>query len=143
MPPVRNLLISAVLLLTGCAHVHINKRITRLPYQAEKFDAMNLVGKPFQIKRKYGLDYWIYKFKVADREYIRQIVFKDGRLIRKGKPLPYPTPQLVLDGVENLMEYEEAVKQFQKQKAKHKGAKKKKKSRSKSRSKKSSTKKAL
>ena len=125
MSLVRSLLVSAVLLLTCCTHIHLNKRITRLPYQSEKFDAMNLLGKPFQVKRKYGLDYWIYKFKVEDGEYIRQIVFKEGRLIRKGKPVPYPAPRLVLDGVENLTEYEEAVEQFQQQKAKHKGAKQK------------------
>ena len=125
MSPVRSFLVSTVFFLTCCIHTHLNKRITRLPYQSEKFDAMNLLGKPFQVKRKYGLDYWIYKFKVEDREYIRQIVFKEGRLIRKGKPIPHPAPRLILDGVENLAEYEEAVEQFQKQKTKHKDAKQK------------------
>ena len=125
MSPVRSLFVATVFFLTCCVHIHLNKRITHLPYQSEKFDAMNLLGKPFKVKRKYGLDYWIYKFKAGGGEYTRQIVFKEGRLIRKGKPVPYPAPRLVLDGVENLEEYEQAVEQFQKQKGKQRRAKQK------------------
>ena len=104
------------LFLTHCTHIHLNKKITRLPYHTAKFDVLDQLGSPFKIERKHGLDYWIYKFKVGKKEYIRKVVLKDGQVIRKGKPVRYPTPRLVLDGVENLEEYEEAVKQFQKEK---------------------------
>ena len=109
-------LVFMCLFLTHCAHIHLNKKITRLPYHTEKFDVLDQLGSPFKIERKQGLDFWIYKFKVGKKEYIRKIVLKDGQVIRKGKPVRYPTPRLVLDGVENLEEYEEAVEQFQKEK---------------------------
>ena len=108
-------LLLVVLFLTHCTHTHLNKKITRLPYQTAKFDVMDQLGSPYKIERKYGLDYWVYKFKVGNKEYIRKVILKAGYVIRKGKPIRYPTPKLVLDGVENLDEYEEAVEQFQKQ----------------------------
>lgn len=104
-----------VLVLTHCTHIHLNKKITRLPYQTAKFDVMDQLGTPYKIERKHGLDYWIYKFKVGRKVYVRTVILKDGYVVRKGKPIRYPTPQLVLDGVENLEEYEEAVEQYQKQ----------------------------
>ena len=104
----------AALFLTHCTH--LNTKITSLPYNSSKFEVIDKLGSPFQIKRRHGLDYWVYKFKVGEKEYTRQVIFKDGSVIRKGKPARYPTPQLILDGVKNLDDYEEAVKQFQKQK---------------------------
>ena len=113
---IKNGLFLVVLFLINCTH--LNTKITRLPYNSSKFDTMDKLGSPFQIKRRHGLDYWIYKFKVGEKEYTRKIVFKDGRMIRKGNPARYPKPQLILDGVKNLKEYGEAVEQFQKQKKK-------------------------
>ena len=102
--------------LTHCVSVHPNKKITAIPFQSSKFDTMRKLGSPFQIKRKHGLDYWIYKFKAGKKEYIRQVIFKDGRLIRKGKPSPWPVPVLILDGVKDIEEYEQAVEQYREQK---------------------------
>ena len=105
-----------LLLLTCFSCTHLNEKITKLPFHSSKSKALDTLGSPFQIKRKKGLDYWIYKFKLNKKSYTRSIIFKKGYSIRKNSLQRYPKPTLILDGVENFEDYKQAIKQFQQQK---------------------------
>lgn len=106
------LLIVVSLFAVSCTH--LNKKINRLPYHSSKSNTLDKLGRPFKIERKQGLDYWIYKFKINNREYTKAIIFKDGFSLKKSKRSPYPDPRRLIEEAENFKEYKEAVKHYKK-----------------------------
>ena len=113
MPYLKILLLIALLgWLPSCTH--LNTKINKLPFHTDKSKVLYKLGSPFKIHRKKGLDYWTYKLKINGRQYTRDLIFKEGHSIKKGKLKPYPDPTILLEEAENFQEYEEAVKHYKK-----------------------------
>ena len=78
--------------LTGCTH--INEKIDNLPYRATKIKINKMLGKPYQIRRIDGMDYWVYKFTIEGKHYTRTIVMRKGILYKTGKLKPHTLKSL-------------------------------------------------
>ncbi len=112
----KNLLIFLFLFFTSCTH--LSEKIDEIPYYTSKSDVLDKLGRPFQIKRMRGLDFWIYKFKRGGREYVRAVIFKEGHFLKSKKKKPYPDPKILLDESENFEEYKKAIKFIKKNRKK-------------------------
>ncbi len=110
------LLLFFLLSIINCTHLH--EKINNLPYNTSKSDVLDDLGRPFQIKRMRGFDYWIYKFKLNGQEYTKAILFKEGYFLKSTKKQPYPNPENLLEAAENFEEYKEAVKLIKKNRRK-------------------------
>ncbi|MCZ0933372.1 MAG: hypothetical protein OXJ52_09515 [Oligoflexia bacterium] len=73
--------------LQACAH--INQKIHSLPVRSSKSKILKRLGYPHKINRKFGKDYWTYKFIIDGRHYTRDLIIKDGILYRKSKLKPF------------------------------------------------------
>ena len=100
------------LIILGCQH--LDEKIIQIPLYSSKSDVLDRLGPPFQIKRKSGLDYWIYKIKNNKKNYIKTLIFAKNHLVKKGKKQTYPSPLLILEGVENLEDYKKAREIYKK-----------------------------
>lgn len=100
------------LLLLSCTHLHT--KIKKLPYHSSQYETMDKLGRPLHINRQKGLEYWIYKFKIRNRQYTKAVIFKNGFSLKTGKLKAYPDPERLLDEAEDFKEYEEAVRHYQK-----------------------------
>lgn len=67
--------------LQACSH--LNRKIHKLPIRSSKAKILKTLGQPYKINRKFGKDYWTYKFIIDGRHYTRDLVIKDGILYRK------------------------------------------------------------
>ena len=108
-----------LLFAASCAGLRgrkIQSKISQIPYYAPQSEVLDSLGSPFKIRRKKGLDIWIYKFKAGGREYTRPLVFKEGRFLRLEKPEPYPPADPLLEEAENFEQYTEAVEYLKSQK---------------------------
>ena len=79
----------SILLINLQACVHINQKIQKLPIRSSKSKILKTLGDPYKISRKYGKDYWTYKFIIEGRHYTRDLIIKDGILYRKSKLKPF------------------------------------------------------
>ena len=71
------------------ACVHINQKIHSLPIRSSKSKVLKTLGYPYKINRKFGKDYWTYKFIIDGKHWTRDIIIKDGILYRKSKLKPF------------------------------------------------------
>ena len=81
------LLFSFLSHLNAC--VHISQKIHGLPIRASKSKIFKILGHPFNIQRKDGVDYWIYKFVIDGRHYTQSLIIKEGMLYKKEQLKPY------------------------------------------------------
>ena len=103
-------------IILGCSH--LNQKIDHLSFHTSKSEVLDILGRPFKIERKTGLDYWIYKFKIKDMEYTRALVFKEGHFLRANSIQPYPSHEILLEEVENLDQYRKALKEIKERRRK-------------------------
>ena len=78
-----------VLFISLQACTHLNHEIQKLPIRSSKSKILKTLGYPYKINRKYGKDYWTYKFIIDGRHYTRDLIIKDGILYRKSKLKPF------------------------------------------------------
>ena len=102
------LFFASCLSIISCSH--LSEKIREIPIYSTKSRVLDKLGTPFQVTRKTGLDYWLYKIKKQKKTYLKPLIFRKGYLVKKGKEVSFPSPILVLEAAENLEEYKKAVK---------------------------------
>ena len=92
--------------------LHISRRINYLPLEKTKTETLSIIGRPYNVYRKNNADHWVYKFRINDKIYTKNVVFKSGKVVRKGKLKRYPSPKKLLENSGNFDEYQEAIKRI-------------------------------
>ena len=85
----RKTFITLILLINLQACSHLNQEILDLPIRSSKAKVLKTLGQPYKINRKFGKDYWTYRFIIEGRHYTRDLIIKDGILYRKTKLKPF------------------------------------------------------
>ncbi len=80
------LLIIALLALTACQTTV--KDFGEVKEGMRKYDVLEIVGGPNSSTRWKGRDRWTYRFIDRDSEEVREVVFKEGRVIYAGEQVP-------------------------------------------------------
>lgn len=76
----------------------------------DKDQVLNLAGGPRRTFRTDGQDHWIYVFFHEDQEWIRQVDFSSGRVVKVGRPVSKLGPERALEEADSMEEYEARVR---------------------------------
>ena len=102
-----------VLLLTGCA-TPVHQAIEDVRAGMDKDQVLNLAGNPKRTFREKNQDHWVYIYFTEDQQYMRIIVFDDGKVIRITRPVAKQNWERDLEGASSMEEFEKKAKEHQK-----------------------------
>ncbi len=88
MKPIKySLLLWSFLLFTACAsHPELHDLETKVSGGMDKDEVLDVMGNPQLTKRRQSQDIWQYYFYEGDNRTIKEVHFKDGKVIYKGDP---------------------------------------------------------
>ena len=77
-------LIFSILLFAGCVSFSL-KRFEQLELGMSKSNVLEKLGSPFQSQHRDEVDYWMYRFYQDQSWVIREVQFKEGKVVYIGQ----------------------------------------------------------
>lgn len=97
--------------ITSCTSVP--QALEGLRPGADKDFVLSSAGNPTRTFRENGEDHWIYTYFAGDQQYLRDVVFEDGKVLRVTRPLAKEPWMKDLEKASTLEEYERKAREHQ------------------------------
>ena len=101
------------LLLAGCA-TNLPRALEEIRPGMDKDRVLEIAGNPKQSFRENGQDRWLYQYFNNDKEWKRELIFDDGKVVRVTRPLGKEEWVKELERSGSMEEYEQKARAHQK-----------------------------
>lgn len=109
----RLLALALTMTLAACASTPARDLDSVLPGM-DKDEVLETAGNPKRTFRAGGQDHWVYVFYRGEQEYLQQIDFADGKVLKVLAARPKLGLTRDLENAESMEEYEAKVRAHQK-----------------------------
>lgn len=99
--------------LVGCSTTSVSSALDRLRPGMDKPTVLDRVGNPSRTFRENGQDHWIYVYYRNDREWMRNVIFEDGKILRVARGVAKDPNVKELQNAESMEEYEKKARAMQ------------------------------
>ena len=100
------------LALAGCAS-SVPRALDDLRPGMDKDKVLNSAGNPKRTYRESAHDHWIYTYFANDKEWRREVVFEDGKVVKVTHPLAKEDWVKDLERSNSMEEYEHKARTLQ------------------------------
>lgn len=107
------ILVASGLAFSGCS-TSPAKALDGLRPGMDKAMVLDKVGSPSRTFRENGQDHWVYVYWRNDREWLRDVIFEDGRVAKVTRGVAKDPNMKELQNTNSLEEYEKKVREMQK-----------------------------
>jgi outer membrane protein assembly factor BamE (lipoprotein component of BamABCDE complex) len=101
------------LLLVGCATA-VPAGLNSIRPGMDKDKVLESAGNPQRTFREAMQDHWIYTYFINDREWRREIIFDEGKVLRVGRPLAKEDWTKDLEKSDSMEEFEQKAREHEK-----------------------------
>lgn len=102
-----------VLILSGCASTN-KSSLNDIGVGMDKDLVLEKAGDPKRTFRSNSQDHWIYVYFEGDEEWRKQIDFREGKVIKVGRPISKRNWQRELEDTNSMEEFEAKAREHQK-----------------------------
>lgn len=116
------LCLAGLMLLTGCATT-LPHALETLRVGMDKDEVLKIAGSPKRTYRQDSEDHWIYTYFKDHEAVLKDVTFRDGRVVRVHKPTALRrNSRSELENAETLEEYEAKARELKREKKNFKPA---------------------
>jgi outer membrane protein assembly factor BamE (lipoprotein component of BamABCDE complex) len=102
------------LALAGCSTLSVSKALDQVHPGIDKDRVLESAGNPQRTFRENMQDHWIYTYFLKDKEWRRDVIFEDGKVVKVTQPAAKENWVKDLERTDSMEEYETKAREHQK-----------------------------